>query len=59
MSILFQVRSPTGREEEEDSKTLVCDKSDIAITCVFCRELHLMPMFSSPLQKDMFWRKVV
>ena len=28
----------TGRQEEEDGKTLVCDKRDGAVTCVFCRE---------------------
>ena len=27
----------------------MCDR---AITCVFCRDLHLTPMFSGPLQKD-------
>ena len=35
----------------------------MAITCVFCRDLHLTPMFSGPLQRDLFkekvWRKVV
>ena len=41
-------------EEEEDGKTPVCDKRDRAITCVFCRDLHLTPMFSGPLQKDLF-----
>ena len=30
---------------------LVCDKGDRAITCVFCRDLYLTPMFSGPLQK--------
>ena len=31
----------TGRQEEEDDKTFVCDKPDRASTCVFCRDLHL------------------
>ena len=31
----------TGRQEEKDSKTLVCDKRDRVITCLFCRELYL------------------
>ena len=34
----------TGRQEEENDTTSVCDKSDRAsdsITCLFCRELHL------------------
>ena len=31
----------TGRQEEEDDKKFVCDKRDRAITCVFCRDLHL------------------
>ena len=39
---------------QKDGKTLVCDKRDRAITCVFCRDLHLTPMFSGPLQKDLF-----
>ena len=39
----------TGRQKEEDGKTLVCDKRDKAITCVLCRD-HV---FWS-LQKDMF-----
>ena len=29
----------------------MCDKRDRAITCVFCRDLLLIPMFSGPLQK--------
>ena len=40
-----------GRQEEEDGKTLVCDKRDRAITCVFCRDLHLTFMFTGLLQK--------
>ena len=43
----------TGRHEEGDGKTLVCDKRDRAISCVFCCYLHLTPMFSDPLQKDL------
>ena len=31
----------------------VCDKRDRAITCVFCRDLHLALMFSCVLQKDL------
>ena len=55
-----QVQSPitffviAGRQEEEDGKTAVCDKRDKAITCGFCRDLHLTPRFSGPLQKDLF-----
>ena len=47
-------KSATGRQEEEDGKTAVCDKRDKAITCGFCRDLHLTPRFSGPLQKDLF-----
>ena len=36
--------------EKEDNKTLVRDKREGAITCVFCRDLHLTFMFSSRLQ---------
>ena len=32
----------------------MCDKRDRAITCGFCRDLHLTPRFSGPLQKDLF-----
>ena len=32
----------------------LCDKRDRAISCVFCRDLHLTPMFSGPLQEDLF-----
>ena len=41
-------------QEEEDSKILVRDKCDRAITCVFCQDLHLTLMFSGLLQKDLF-----
>ena len=57
-SSIFQTKSSriyaTGRQEEEDGKTAVCDKRDKAITCGFCRDLHLTPRFSGPLQKDLF-----
>ena len=42
-----------GRKKS-DGKTLVCDKRDRVITCVFCRGLHITPMFSGPLQKNLF-----
>ena len=29
----------TGRQKEEDGKSLVRDERDKAITCVFCRDL--------------------
>ena len=32
----------------------MCDKRDKAITCGFCRDLHLTPRFSGPLQEDLF-----
>ena len=41
-------------QEEEDSKTLVCDKGYMAIICVFCRNLPLTLMFSDLLRKDLF-----
>lgn len=43
----------TGWKEEEDSKTLVCDKSCMANTCVLCRYLHLTLMVSGLLRKDL------
>ena len=33
---------------------MLCDKCDRAITCVFCRDLHLTLLFSGLLQKDLF-----
>ena len=44
----------TGRQVEEDGKTLVSDKSCVAIIYVFCRDLHLTLMFSGLLRKDLF-----
>ena len=41
-------------QDEEDGRTLVCDKRDKAICYVFCRDLHLTSMFSGLLQKDLF-----
>ena len=51
-------------QEEEDGKTLLCDKRDRAITCVFCRDLHLKLMFSGlykkiRLKENEVWRKVI
>ena len=39
------------QQEEDNGKTFVCDKRDRAITCVFCRDLHLILWFSGFLQK--------
>ena len=41
-------------KEEEEGKTFVCDKHDRAVTCMFCRDLHLALMFSGLQQKDLF-----
>ena len=54
VAVAVVVAYATGRQEEEDGKTAVCDKRDRAITCGFCRDLHLTPRFSGPLQKDLF-----
>ena len=40
----------TGRQDEEDGKTLVRDKQDRAINSVFCRDLHL----TQPAQQALF-----
>ena len=45
--------SGTGRQEEEDGKTLVCDKWDRAINWLFCRDCQLKLRFSGLLQKDL------
>ena len=42
-----------NRTEEENGKTPVCKKTDRAITCEFCRDLHLPFIFSGLLQKDL------
>ena len=47
----------TGQQEEEDGKTLVCDKRDRAITCAFCRDLHLTLMFCGVLAKYQFKKR--
>ena len=39
--------------QQEDRKKRTA-KRDRAITCVLCHDLHLTPMFSGPLQKDLF-----
>ena len=44
----------TGRQEEEDSKTFVCQWLDGAITCVFCRDLHLTLMSTGLLKTGLF-----
>ena len=53
-AVLSQWVYATGRQEEEDGRTLVCDKRDKAISYVFCRDLHLTSMFSGLSQKDLF-----
>ena len=50
--IIVSLRNRTT--EKEEGRTLVCDKRDKAISCVFCRDLHLTSMFSGLLQKDLF-----
>ena len=41
-------------QEEEDRKTLECDKGCMAITCVVCRDLPFTLKFSGLLRKDLF-----
>ena len=53
----------TGLQQEEDAKTLECDKRDRVITCVFCRDLHLNKFFlvfynKICLKEGEAWRKV-
>ena len=43
--VIIREFTPTGRQEEEEGKTLVCDKRDKAITCILCRDLHLALIF--------------
>ena len=51
-------------QKEEDGKTLLYDKRDRAITCVFCRDLQLNQCFlvlykKICLKESEVWRKVV
>ena len=54
----------TGWQEEEDGKTLVCDKRDRAITCMFCHGLQLLLCFlvfykKVCLKESEVWQKVI
>ena len=55
--VLQIIGSFSQRQEEEDGKTLVGDKRDRAITCAFCRDLHLTLMFCGLLGKYQFKRR--
>ena len=46
--------TPQEGKKEEDRETLVCDKRERAITCMFRRDLYLTSLFSGLLQKDLF-----
>ena len=52
----FGVNSEFTQQDGRKKRTAkqLCDKRDRAITCGFCRDLHLTPRFSRPLQKDLF-----
>ena len=52
--LTYQYVYAKGRQGEEDSKTLARDKRDRAITCGFCRDVHLTLMFSGLLQTVLF-----
>ena len=59
--VIIREFTPTGRQEEEEGKTLVCDK---AITCILCRDLHLALIFCGLfkticLKESEVWRKVI
>ena len=58
-----QQRESTQQDgtEEEDGKTLVCDKRNKAITCVFCRDRHCFLVLYKKicLNESEVWRKVV
>ena len=62
--VIIREFTPTGRQEEEEGKTLVCDKHDKAITCILCRDLHLALIFCGLfkticLKESEVWRKVI
>ena len=62
--VIIREFTPTGRQEEEEGKTLVCDKRDKAITCILCRDLHLALIFCGLfkticLKESEVWRKVI
>ena len=39
------INSEFAQQKEEDGKTHVCDNRNVAITCVFCRDLYLTLLF--------------
>ena len=54
----------TGWQEEEDGKTVVCDKRDRAVTCMFCHDLQLHLCFlvfykKVCLKESEVWQKVI
>ena len=62
--VIIREFTPTGRQEEEEGKTLVCDKRDKAITCILCPDLHLALIFCGLfkticLKESEVWRKVI
>ena len=62
--VIIREFTPTGRQEEGEGKTLVCDKRDKAITCILCRDLHLALIFCGLfkticLKESEVWRKVI
>ena len=48
--IVVIVSLHSGRQIEEDGKTLVCGKRDMVITCVFCCVLYFPLRLSGLLQ---------
>ena len=45
-----------GEFTQQHGKTLMCDKRDRAITCMFRRGIYLTSLFSGLSQKDLFKR---
>ena len=50
---LSRLKVMISKFTQQDGKTSLCGKLDRAISCVFCRDLHIT-LFSSLLQKDLF-----
>ena len=46
--------SDSSEFTQQDDRKKMTAKRDRAITCVLCHDLHLTPMFSRPLRKDLF-----
>ena len=59
LSLLLTSRDGKSKlgKNGKNGKTLMCDKRDRAITCMFHRGIYLTSLFSGLSQKDLFKRE--